>query len=180
MAQLLYKTRGQSNPKGKPRVYFACHDRDFQRFFEEITDAVLTISDCAVYYYAPGDVPQDEDYYLNLGQMNLFVMPVTSQLLELPGRAMDVEFPYAIEHHIPVLPLMQERGLSEQYKKKFGDLQFLDPYNTDPTAIPYAEKLKKYLDSVLIGDALAEQIRAAFDAYIFLSYRKKDRKHARS
>lgn len=107
MAQLLYKTRGQSNPKGKPRVYFACHELDFQGCFAEISDAVLKISDCAIYYYEPGVVEQDEDYYLNLSQMNLIIMPVTAQLLKLPNRAMDVEFDYAISHHIPVLPLMQ-------------------------------------------------------------------------
>ena len=38
--------------------------------------------------------------------------------------------------------------------------------------------LQTFLDSVLVGDELAEQVRDAFDAYVFLSYRKKDRKHA--
>jgi len=57
-------------------------------------------------------------------------------------------------------------------------LQFLDKHNADTTAIGYDEKLQKYLESVLIGDELAEKIRAAFDAYVFLSYRKKDRRYA--
>ena len=30
----------------------------------------------------------------------------------------------------------------------------------------------------LVSDEMAEKVRAAFDAYIFLSYRKKDRKYA--
>ncbi len=38
--------------------------------------------------------------------------------------------------------------------------------------------MERYLSSVLIGDELAERIRAAFDAYIFISYRKKDRQYA--
>ena len=178
MAQLQYRTRGQVSPQGKPRVYFACHGEDHQGFFTEISDEILKISDCAVFYYEPGEVAPDEDYYLNLGRMQLFVMPVTTRLLYTENRAMDVEFRYAMEHHIPVLPLMQEQGLEQKYGEKFGALQFLDKNISDPTAIPYAEKLKKYLESVLVGDELAARVRAAFDAYIFLSYRKKDRKYA--
>ena len=34
------------------------------------------------------------------------------------------------------------------------------------------------MESVLISDELAKRVREAFDAYIFLSYRKKDRKYA--
>lgn len=178
MAKLLYKTRGDTTPKGKPRVFFACHGEDFRGYFQEITEEILKISDCAVYYYEPGEVALDEDFYLNLAQMQLMVMPVTTRLLYTKNRAMDVEFAYAAKHHIPVLPLMQEPGLESRYHEKFGDLQFLNKYNNDPTAIPYTEKLKRYLQAVLVGDELAEKVRAAFDAYIFLSYRKKDRKFA--
>lgn len=31
-----YKTRGNSSPKNKPKVYFTCHPDDFERFFEKI------------------------------------------------------------------------------------------------------------------------------------------------
>ena len=71
-------------------------------------------------------------------------------------------------------------NIDEFYSKpdKFGELQYLDPYAHDATAISYEEKLKKFLESVLISNEMAERIRKAFDAYIFLSYRKKDRKYA--
>ena len=59
-----------------------------------------------------------------------------------------------------------------------GNLQFLDRTSSDLTEIPYAEKLKNFLESVLVPDDLSRRIRAAFDAYVFLSYRKKDRKYA--
>ena len=68
--------------------------------------------------------------------------------------------------------------MDELFTEHFGDLQYLDPNARDETAISYDEKLKKYLNSVLVGDELAAKVRAAFDAYIFLSYRKKDRKYA--
>jgi len=176
---LQYKTRGGASPQGRPRVYFSCHPGDFASFFPSLSEELLeTQKNCALWYDDAPDEPHDEQFLADLGQMQLFVMPVTYRLLTTPSRAMDVEFPFAIEHHIPVLPLMQERGLEALFAEKFGDLQFLDRFNTDPTAIPYNEKLEKYLSSVLIGDELAEKIRAAFDAYVFLSYRKKDRKFA--
>ena len=177
MAILKYKTRGNSNPQGKPRVYFCCHTEDFNRYFESISDEILAKQNCAVWYTDEVSV-RDEDFFADLKQMQLFVMPVTTNLLCTENQAIDIEFKFAIENHIPVLPLMQERGIEELFNKKCGDLQFLDKNNTDVTAISYDEKLQKYLESVLIGDELAEKIRSAFDAYVFLSYRKKDRRYA--
>ncbi|MBQ7322080.1 MAG: tetratricopeptide repeat protein, partial [Clostridia bacterium] len=177
--RLTYKTRGNSSPQGKQKVYFCCHPKDFARFFEKISDEILQEQNCAVWYAKDANTPRDEDFLNDLKEMQLFVMPVTTALLTTHNHAVEIEFPFAMENHIPVLPLMQEGGLEELFNKKCGDLQFLDPHKQDPTAIPYGEKFKKYLSSVLIGDELAEKIRDAFDAYVFLSYRKKDRKHAR-
>ena len=110
----------------------------------------------------------------------MFVIPVTYKLLATPCRAMDEDFPYALRKHIPVLPIVMEPGIDQFYSQrdKFGDLQYLYPYSTDSTEISYEEKLKRFLDSVLIGDEMVQRIRDAFDAYIFLSYRKKDRQYA--
>ncbi|MBQ8894599.1 MAG: tetratricopeptide repeat protein [Clostridia bacterium] len=166
---LHYKTREGSTPRGKARVYFCCHPED-TRFFDGISDLILKYQNCAVWY---GE-PEEEE----LQEMQLFVMPVTQKLLTTENRGMK-EFHYAIDHHIPVLPLMQQAGLVELFAEKCGDLQFLDPYQQDETAIGFEEKLEKFLATVLIGDELAAKVRAAFDAYIFLSYRKKDRKYAR-
>ena len=49
-----------------------------------------------------------EEKYLesDLGQMNPFVIPVTSKLLTEPSRAMDSDFRYAKEKNIPVLPMV--------------------------------------------------------------------------
>ena len=177
MAQLRCKTLGDVSPRGKARVYFACHPEDHKGYFREIVGDLLKYSNCAVYYYDE-EPEQDDEYYVNLERMQLIVIPVTTRLLYLPNRAMEVEFAYAMEHHIPVLPLMQEQGLEEKYAEKFGNLQFLDKGKRDVTAIPYEDKLKKYLNAVLLNDEQTAQIRAAFDAWIFLSYRKKDRNAA--
>ncbi len=177
MAPLHYKTRGMTNPKGKPRVYFCCHPEDFTRCFDAISDEVPDKQNCAIWYTLP-DEEKDEVLFSDLEQMQLFVVPVTTALLYLDGGITEKEIRFALEHHIPILPLMQEPGLEERFNQVYGDLQFLDKGNNDPTAVSYEEKLEKYLESVLIGDDLANKIRAAFDAYVFLSYRKKDRKYA--
>ena len=171
-----YKTNGDVSPQGKRRVYFTCHHEDHERFFEKIKDEILKYSDSAIWYNNNDN--DYEDINSDLGQMNLFVIPITTRLLTKPCRAMQLDVPFALENHIPILPLMQEGGLDELFTRYFGDLQYLDPNTHDITALSYEEKLKKYLNSVIIGDELAEKVRAAFDAYIFLSYRKKDRKYA--
>ncbi len=176
MSNLKFKPE-KSNPNGKPKVYFCCHKEDFEKFFESISDEILSLQNCTVWYKDGNDYLKEE-LLGELKGMQLFVMPVTTNLLCTENDALDIEFKFAIKNHIPVLPLMQEQGLEQIFNQKCGELQFLDKYNTDITAISYEGKLKKYLESVLIGDEMAEKIRAAFDAYVFLSYRKKDRKYA--
>lgn len=41
MAIMKYKTRGNTSPQGKPRVYFCCHPEDFTKYFETIANEIL-------------------------------------------------------------------------------------------------------------------------------------------
>lgn len=178
MSILRFKTRSNTNPQGKPKVYFCAPPEDYSKYFDIISEEILSKQNCSVWFLGDANSVRDEELLSDLKEMQLFVMPVTTNLLCTANDALDVDFKFAMEHHIPVLPLMQEPGLEDLFNKKCGELQFLDKYKVDETAISYEEKLEKYLSSVLIGDELAEKIRAAFDAYVFLSYRKKDRKYA--
>lgn len=181
MATFSHVTKDGENPKSKPRVYFTCHPEDLSASLEQITKDIFKTHNCAVYYTQDMTEPfAAKDLDTELGQMNLFVVPVTARLLTEQSRSMTVDIPYAKRFDIPILPFMLEEGLDELYSRQenFGQLQYLSPCCTDLTAIRYEEKLKKHLDSVLISDALARRVRAAFDAYIFLSYRKKDRRYA--
>ena len=186
---LKVKTRGGSNPSGKRKVYFTCHPKDFDLYFDKVCDDIFKTQDCAIYYTADMTAPLPEQYLeSDLGQMSLFVMPVTFRLLTENSRAMDFDFAFATseKHLIPVLPIVMETNtdeniktfFDEKYKARFGERQYLSPYMRDITAISYEEKLKKYLSSILLDDDTVERVRKAFDAYIFLSYRKKDRNHA--
>ena len=181
MVKILYITKGNADPKGKPRVYFTCHPEDFDRYFEKIKDDIFATHDCAIYYAEDMTEVFDETHLeTDLGQMNLFVVPVTYRLLSQSNRAMDADIAYAKQAHIPILPFMMESGIDELYSKpeKFGPRQYINPNSSDDTEIRYQDKLKKHLESTLISDEMAQRVRAAFDAYIFLSYRKKDRKYA--
>ncbi len=181
MTELSYKTKSGGSPEKKPRVYFTCHPADKERSLDKLCNDIFASSDCAVFYTEDmADRLSEETRGTDLERMNLFVIPVSLKLLIEPNRAMDEDFPFACEKHIPVLPILLEPGLDLVYSRedKFGTLQYLDPNAVDSTAIPYAEKLKKYLSATLFDSETVERIQAAFDAYIFLSYRKKDRKQA--
>ena len=179
MSKLSYRTIGNENPQRKPNVYFSCHPDDFRQFFDEYSTKILRIIECAIWYESEPEAEFDkEDLELNLSLMQLFVMPVTTKLLTTRNRAMDFEFQIAKERHIPVLPIMMERGLDVIYSERFGNLQYLDSNNQDETRRSFAVVLETYIKSVLVSNELAEKVRAAFDAYIFLSYRKRDRKKA--
>ncbi len=181
MSDFKVRTRGESDPRGKARVYFTCHPDDFEKYFDRVCLDVLECQDCAIYYTADMSEPLDEaNMDADLGQMNLVLVPVTFRLLTEDSRAMRVDIAYAKEKKIPILPFMMEREIDSFYSRPecFGERQYLSPYSTDTTEISYNDKLKKYLEATLISDEMARRVRAAFDAYIFLSYRKKDRRYA--
>ena len=178
--KLQYKTRGMSDPKGKPKVYFSSHPEDFDEALPLITEDLLNHANCAVFYDEEiGSAgPADEEVEDILKEMQLVVFAVSSKFIHEKNRAKDTELPLALKNHIPVLPIMLENGLGYEFSNNCAKIQVVPKYGNDPTAIPYDEVLQTFLDSVLVGDDLAEQVRDAFDAYVFLSYRKKDRKHA--
>ncbi len=201
MIEMKYRTRGNSDPHGKSRVFFTCHPDDHDKYFEWTTDLLYKYQNCTVFYLEPVKAselyhaldkdadeservrPSEESDLMNdlesrVSEMQLIVVPVTTKLLTQKNLAIDVIYAIAVRRHIPVLPLMMETGLDGLFTDRFGDLQYLQPNNIDSTAIPFEERLEKYLNGVLVGDDLAERVRNAFDAYIFLSYRKKDRAFA--
>ncbi len=181
MATFKIETMNKIDVDKKSRVYFTCHPDDFEKYFKMVCNDIFKTHDCAIYYTEDmREIIAEDEKETDLGRNNLFVVPITRKLLTTPNRAMDEDIPYALKEHIPILPIMMELDIDGIYSEpnKFGELQYLNPGSTDITEISYENKLKKYLESVLVSDKLANRIREAFDAYIFLSYRKKDRKYA--
>lgn len=179
------RTRGDSDPNGKRRVYFTCHPKDFGLYFDKVCEDIFKTQDCAIYYTENMEASIPEKYLeSDLGQINLLVIVVTRRLLTGPNRAMDFDFVFMTDekHSTPVLPIVMETNIDndliEKYKKKFGKRQYLSPNVHDLSAINYEEKLTRYLSCILLDNDTVEKVRRAFDAYIFLSYRKKDRDQA--
>lgn len=182
MANIRIKTFNDSNPKGKPRVYFTCHPADFGFSFDTISKEIFRVHNAAIYYKDDMSEEVEEKYKdSDLAQMNLFVIPVTRRLLTEPNVAIDCELAFAKANEIPILPLVMEPDIVDLYSQpsKFGDIQYLDLCLEDDTAISWRTKFERFLSRLFVSNELYERIKAAFDGYVFLSYRKKDRHYAK-
>lgn len=175
-----YLTKANTTYAGKPKVYVCAHPEDIECHTPDIAKDIFRTQNCSIWYCDDHDERCADEHLAELSQMQLFVLPVTTRLLTTRNIAIERELPFALKNNIPVLPLMQEAGLDTEFNRILGDLQFLDKHNVDPSTISYHEKLSKYLSAILIDDKLAQKVREAFDAYVFLSYRKKDRMAAQS
>jgi len=175
---LKYVTRGNSSPTGKNNIYLTAQDDDLHTYLKDISDEILKSQNCAVWYLEDGVQYDEEEYFADLSQMQLFVVPITGNFLRTENRARLIDFRYAIDHHKAILPIMMENGLEDEFNSICGELHTINSIVNDVTAKSYEEKIKEFLSNVLIGDEFADKIRKAFDAYIFLSYRKKDRAFA--
>lgn len=192
MSRLQMRTKTDPQPRmlsaarcrSLSRVYFAAHPADFPRYRDALAGEIYRTHDCAFCFDSRPDAPYDEATLADLQTMHLFVLPITTRLLTdtAQRRVLEQDLAIAKAHKIPVLPLMQEEGLEYLYEKTapLQNLQFLSKHTKDLTALAYADKLKVFLDSVLLSQAQMQEIRDAFAARIFLSYRKKDRALAQS
>lgn len=180
-AKLISTTRQGESYRSKQNVYFACHPDDLATALQPISEDILSLQDCAIWHLDPPDGDIDLTEHLDrLSEMQAVVIPVTRKLLTTQNRAFDVEFSFAREHNILLLPILIEGGddLISLFNQKCGNLYLLDKYCTDSTATPYKEKLQRFLSYALADEKQIEKIRKLLAARIFLSYRRVDREHA--
>ena len=72
-----------------PRVYLAGHPADLTKYRKQICDDIWEHSRCAIYYCEDASVVAvDADYYSDLAQMQLIVIPVTSRFLNEKNRTL--------------------------------------------------------------------------------------------
>ncbi len=119
------RTRVNSTIRGKQKVYFTCHPDDFDKYYDMVCEDIFKTQDCTILYIPVGATQSvSEEKYTNIdesafSEISLFVIPITFKLLYYPNRAMDEDFVYAMEHHIPILPIMMENNLDELYAQRF-------------------------------------------------------------
>lgn len=176
-----YRSRNNSGTVNNPRkIFLSFNSEDYARYFDIIVDDLLKYQDCIIYYDEnnKADAFENDEIYQCFESINLFVFIITNHLLSAPCRNVQISLKYAQDNNVPILPIMVENSSREQFKEKFGSIQYLNKYKIDETALKYEDKLESYLSAVLINDELTQKVREAFDTHIFLSYRKKDRKYA--
>ena len=181
--ELKYIKRNPGLLKNLQKVFFCSLEEDRIRYFDEVSSDLFELQDNLSLWYVQGDISQlneeeKQAHLSDLSQMALFIVPVTGKFLKTENEARNLELAFAIKQNIPVLPLLEEQGLELLFNEVCGNLQILNKHDPDPTALPFKDKLKLFLDTVLLKDETILKIRKAFAAYIFLSYRKKDRRYA--
>lgn len=178
-----YKTAYKSSPAKKQKVFFAGIPDDFDASFSKISHDIFDINNEIAIWYLPKALqdfttyPKDK-FISELKLMQLIVIPVSLKLLTTANFVMDIVLPAALRNHIPVIPIILSDNLEKAFYDKFGNMQYLYDDPNDRTAIPYSEKLKAHIESLLISGELSERIRKEFASYMFLSYRKADREYA--
>ncbi len=145
----------------------------------EIIDIARKSCECAIWYPETKDAEWTKsELHEKFREVDLLAVPITTKLLREPNRARDVEIPFAMERHIPILFLLVEKGCENDFAKQFGDIQYLSPLSKNSDGLSYNDMAEDFLKSTLAGTELRRRVRSAFDAHSFLSYRKKDRAHA--
>lgn len=185
--KFLHKVRGDYSPAGLQKVYFSCVNEN-KNLISIIAEDIWQIVDCAVYYHEDIGLDSDVDmidFEQNLSEMKLFVVLITTEYLTTQNAAKEFEFGYAVNHHIPIIPIAMEPGLEALFANKmnevcpgYGDIQLLKYQVSDRSELSYQDKLTRDIKSILFDTKDVERIKNAFTSRIFLSYRKKDRVHA--
>ena len=177
---LSYVTRNKGDSiKDKSRIFFTSQQDDFKKYFYQIINDIFAISDAAIFYTE--DMNQEikeEDANIDLLAMSLFIIPVTEKLLTSQTRTINSDLKFALDHHIPVLPIVLEEGLDKEYTSVFHNIQYLKKISRDNTERAYSLKLEDYLNKILVQDDTIKKINEVFKYSVFISYRKKDRAKA--
>ncbi|MBE6587334.1 MAG: toll/interleukin-1 receptor domain-containing protein [Ruminococcaceae bacterium] len=164
---------------GRAKVFCAFHPEN-RKAADRIMQDIIAACDCTVFYYENGECSDEKSFKNDFSEMSLLVTVVSSDYLFTESFARDTVFQEAVFRMIPILPIMIENGLEKPFNELMGPMQYLlfNSEQYDVTSVPYEQKLKNYLSRVLTDSENTKRIRDAFDAGIFLSYRKKDRSYA--
>ena len=159
---------------GLTKVYFSCCPDDFENWFEIISDEILEkASNCSIYYLKNQNYYPDEDeideYYDYLSQFSLFVIVMSRNSYNTDNRSKVIDFNYAKQYASHLLPISVDED--SNWYLDHHERQILDRNDK----LTYEERLSRYLKTSIVDEPTAKKIKEAFDDYVFLSYRKKDK-----
>lgn len=159
------------------KLFFCSHWNDLDKL-PEIAKLIFDEYKCSIWFHKKIEYVSDDAINEALGSMSLFIIPVTSFFLNTDNAVIQKEIEFAINSNMPILPIIFEPGIDDIFRDVFGDIQYVNILEEDLTTIDFNTKFKRFLNRVLINEELANKIREVFDAYVFISYRKCNRKYA--
>lgn len=171
---LQFKTRDGTSPSGKAWVFLCALPEEVQARLAVVREDIFRFCNCAIWYDDGVDTSYD-DLESAIAQSAMAVLPVTAALLDPCSPLQRRILPLLQTYRVSILPVLDDPNLLDAFNACFRNIQFLDRYSNDQTAIPYEAKLERFLDTMLLKDDLAERVHQVFRSQLFLSYRKKDR-----
>ena len=171
---LQFTTRDGSSSSGKAWVFLCALPEEAKAWLTTASEDIFQFCNCAIWYDDGVDTAAD-DLESAIAQSAVAVLPVTAALLDPDSSLQRHILPLLQRHRVSILPVLDDPNLLDAFNARFRNIQVLDRHSKDQTTIPYEEKLKRFLESMLMGDDLADRVRRAFRTQLFLSYRKKDR-----
>ena len=190
MPLLACKTKNQKRTKDESKIYFCCSPKDFEKYFERISNDIWSIKNVSIFHDENVESGEyNKEWYTRLSSMQMFVGIITSSFFENDCRARE-EFKFAIDNGIPVVPIFAEFGIERIFDEKFENLHGISLYSLKSKEVENSNKnvfgqngrdindykniLKKRIENLLLGEELLKKIREEKYVYIFVSYRKKD------
>ena len=179
--ELTVKTNEDSSPINKQKIFLSYAYQDKELMLEK-KDHILSLFDCAIYFidhqkYRHLDPKKAQEL---IASMDVFVPIVTSDYLDKNCFELTHLFPYAKKKHMEIMPLIQDKELSQEFNDKCGNIQFIDDSLDSNSVIKRDEMIKdyfRYINPSKEDKELINKVKKAFVNKIFLSYRKRDKEY---
>lgn len=167
------------------RDYFCCLNRDFYKYFEPSSKAVLADKEYAKEFYYRGSEDilfkssqQEAEFKEVLYKMSRFIVIVTKDFLYTENFAKDVELAFAIEHKRRIFPILTDEALIEDFNKLCENIQvrLLEEEKYSGLDEAFSDIFPPRLPKIGKNDfrPLVHDIERAIRANFFISYRKRD------
>lgn len=173
---LCCKTRGNTAPAGKTKIYIIARPEDHSQYLDVVVKILLYTMNVAIYY----DDGEEEIYRLDEQhkEYQLTVAMVTKGFLLTKNPARERELAFAMNRNLPIFPFTFEPGVDILFDKIVGHYQCLYAGQQTGTEKDFYQKLRDAVSSVIKPEELNREIcEKAFDLFLFISYRKVDRKY---
>lgn len=198
MPILQYKSKDAKRIESIIKIYFCSTSQDREKYLDDISEDIWKIADISIYYDADvNDGDSESIWNAKLLSMNLFVCPITEAFFKDEKTLKELDM--AIKNRVPVLPIFIEFGIEHVFNARYQNIHGLkkssseekpeihklkkdagDKSVKDYTKISYEEGLRRRIESITISKELYNQIEEEEEAYIFVSYRKKDVEEAKN